>query len=87
MRRRLLHAICFHVYKKKFRQHRDTLIGFEVFDDALQGSNFEKTLNLALEPLYKEQKPRFKTLAHACEGIIAGYEADLNDLSSTPLPD
>ena len=87
IRRRLLHGISYRVYEDKFRQHRKILIGFEVFAEALQGSSFEKTLETILEPLYKEQKPRFDSLKYSCDNIIAGYQADLHDLSSTPLPD
>ena len=42
MRRRLLHCIRYRVYEEKFCQHRDTLIGFQAFTEALQGSKFEK---------------------------------------------
>ena len=87
MRRRLLHGICFRAYEEKFVQHRDTLTGFEVFADALQGSKFLKTLNAALKPLYADQKQRFESLFRSCKGIIAGYEADLHNLHATPLPD
>ena len=86
MRRRLLHCIRYRVYEEKFCQHRDTLIGFQAFTEALQGSKFEKTLKSTLKPLYKEQKQRFESLLRSCEGIIAGYEADLHNLHATPLP-
>ena len=84
---RLLHDLSFRVYEKKFRRHRDTLVGFEIFSEALQGSKFLKMLKSSLKPVYTEQKQRFESLTRSCEGIIAGYEADLNDLQATPLPD
>ena len=87
IRRRLLHGIHYRVFEKKFRQHHDVLIGFAVFDEALPGSEFTKTLESALEPLYREQKPRFESLTYFCDQELAAYQADLDDLSSTPLPD
>ena len=87
IKRRLLQGISYRVYEKKFREHRDILVGFEVFDQVLQGSTFRKTLESALEPLYKEQQQRFERLKRFCDGTIANYQADLNDLSATPLPD
>ena len=87
IKRRLLHDIRLRVYEEKFPKHPDILIGFEVFDEALQGSSLAITLKSALEPLYREQKQRFDRLINRCEGLIAGYLADLDDLSATPLPD
>ena len=87
IRRRLLHDIRLRIYEKKFGEHPDILIGFDVFDEALPGSSLAITLKSALEPLYREQQPRFDSLINWCEGIIAGYLADLDDLSATPLPD
>ena len=87
IRRRLLHGIRYRIFEKKFRQHHDVLIGFAVFDEALPGSEFTKTLESALEPLYREQKPRFESLTYFCDQEVAAYQADLDDLSSTPLPD
>ena len=84
---RLAHGTRYRVYEEKFGERRDILIGFEVFAEGLLGSKFPKTLKSALEPLYKEQKQRFENLIHSCERIIAGYLADLDDLSATPLPD
>ncbi len=86
-KRRLAHDIRLRVYEDKFAEHTDILIGFEVFDEALPGSEFTKTLKTALEPLYREQKQRFDSLINACEGLIAGYVTGLDDLSATPLPD
>ena len=87
IRRRLAQGIGFRVYEKKFREHADILIGFKVFAESLQGSKFTKTLKVALEPLYREQKPRFDSLTNSCEGIIAAHLAELDDLYATPLPD
>ena len=87
IRRRLAHSIRYRVYEKKFSQHRDILIEFKVFAEALQGSEFAITLESALEPLYKKQKQRYESQKQACEQEIAGYEVDLDNLSSTPLPD
>ena len=87
IRRRVEHDIRLRVYEEQFAQHPDILIGFDVFDEALQGSDFPKMLKSALEPLYREQKPRLDSLINKCEGTIAGYLADLDDLSATPLPD
>ena len=83
---RLLHGIRYRVYERTFQKHRDTLIGFEVFTEALPGSDFAKTLESALKPLYREQKQRFESLKHSCEQKIAAYRADLENLHSTPLP-
>ena len=87
IQRRRAQRIRYRVYEEKFGEHPDILIGFEVFAEALPGSTFPKTLKSALEPLYKEQKQRFDSLIHSCERIIAGYLADLDDLTATPLPD
>ena len=87
IKRRLLHDIRLRVYERKFAEQRDILIGFDVFDEALLGSSLAITLESALKPLYREQKPRFDSLINSCEGLIAGYLADLDDLSATPLPD
>lgn len=87
MKPRLEQRIRYRVYEKKFRERSDILIAFEAFDEALQGSEFTKTLEAALEPLYHEQKPRFDSLINSCEGIIAGHLAELDDLSATTLPD
>ena len=87
IRRQLLLGIRFRVYEKMFRQHPDIVIDFDIFAQALQGSNLAIALKSALKPLYKEQKQRFESLVRSCEGIIAGYEAELNDLQATPLPD
>ena len=54
IKRRLLQGIRYRVYEKTFRAHRDTLIDFKAFDDALQGSKFAKKLQAALEPLYQQ---------------------------------
>ena len=86
IKRRLAHDIHLRVYEEQFAEHPDILIGFEVLDEALTGSDFPKMLKSALEPLYREQKPRFDRLIYKCEGIIAGYLADLDDLYTTPLP-
>ena len=87
IKRRLAQRVHYRVYEEKFGEYRDILIGFEVFAEGLPGSIFPKTLKSALEPLYKGQKQRFENLIHSCERIIAGYLADLDDLSATPLPD
>ena len=87
IKRRLAQRIRYRVYEEKFGEHRDILIGFEVFAEGLLGSKFPKMLKSALEPLYKEQKQRFENLIHSCERIIADYLADLDDLSATSLPD
>ena len=85
--RRLQHDISLRVYEETFHKHRDVLIGFDVFAEALPGSSLAIRLKSALEPLYKEQKPRFESLTHRCEQKIAAYAADLDDLNATPLPD
>ena len=87
IRRRLLQGTGYRVYEDKFRQHRDILIGFQVFTEALLGSKFAITLESALEPLYKEQKQPFESLKHFCDQKIAAYRADLDNLHATPLPD
>ena len=87
IKRRLLQGISYRVYEERFREQRDILIGFEVFDQVLQGSSFRKTLESALEPLYKEQQQRFERLKRFCDGTIANYQTDMDDLSATPLPD
>ena len=87
IRRRLLHGIRYRVYESTFHKQRDTLINFKVFDQARLGSEFTKSLESALEPLYREQKPRFEALKHICEQKIATYQAELDDLHATPLPD
>ena len=87
MKRRLMQGIGYRVYEKTFRAHRDTLINFKAFDEALPGSKYAKKLQSALEPLYKEQKPRFESLKNLCGRTIAAYLAELEDLSTTPLPD
>ena len=84
---RLLHDIRLRIYERKFAEQRDILIGFDVFDEALPGSSLAITLESTLQPLHREQKPRFDSLINRCEGLIAGYLADLDDLSATPLPD
>ena len=45
------------------------------------------TLESTLEPLYGQQQPRFDSLKYSCKSIIAGYQADLENLHATPLPD
>ena len=87
IRRRLMHSIRYRVYESTFHKHPNTLIDFKVFNQAKLGSEFTKTLEFALEPLYREQKQRFGRLKHVCEQKIAGYKEDLDDLTSTPLPD
>jgi len=87
IRRRIMHDIHFRIYERTFHKHRDTLIEFKVFDEALPGSKFPNMLQSVLEPLYKEQRQRFESLKHSCEQKIAAYEAELEDLSATPLPD
>ena len=87
IQRRLAQGISYRVYEKTFRQHGDVLIDFKVFSEALLGSTFAKTLESALEPLYKEQEQRFERLKHVCEPKIAAYQEDLDDLSVTALPD
>ena len=87
IKRRIAHAARYRVYERTFHKRRDILIDFKVFNQAKLGSELAKTLKSALEPLYKEQKQRFDSLIHSCERIIAGYLADLDDLTSTPLPD
>ena len=87
IRHRMMHGIRFRVFESTFHKHRDTLIDFKVFDQAPLGSENTKTLESALEPLYREQKPRFESLKHVCEQKIAAYQADLDDLSVTVLPD
>ncbi|MCY3781782.1 MAG: hypothetical protein OXG78_15820 [Chloroflexi bacterium] len=37
--------------------------------------------------MYQEQKKRFESLKLSCEQTIAAYQAELEDLSATPLPD
>ena len=66
-RRRLLHDIRLRIYEKKFGEHPDILIGFDVFAEAPLGSDFEKTLESALKPLYGEQQQRFESLKHLCD--------------------
>ena len=85
IRRRLLHGIRYRVYESTFHKHRDTLIDYQVFSEALPGSEFTKTLQSALEPLYREQKQRFESIKYKCEQKIAAHQTDLEDLSSTPL--
>ena len=85
--RRLLQGISYRVYETTFQEHRDIVIDFKVFDQAQLGSIFAKTLKSALEPLYKEQKQPFESLKHFCDQKIAAYQADLEDLHATPLPD
>ena len=85
--RRLLQGISYRVYETTFQEHRDILIGYQVFAEALPGSIFAKTLKSALEPLYKEQKQRFESLKHFCDQKVAAYQADLDNLHATPLPD
>ena len=87
IQRRLQQGISYRVYEKTFSQHGDVLIDYQVFDEALLGSKFAKTLQSALAPLYREQKQRFASLKYACERKIAAYLADLDDLSATALPD
>ena len=87
IRRRLMYGIRFRVYESTFHKHRDILIDFKVFNQAKLGSEFTKTLESALKPLYQKQKERFENLKRFCDGTIANYQADLNDLSATPLPD
>ena len=87
IRRLLLQGISYRVYEDKFRQHRDILIGFQVFAEAIPGSKFAITLESALEPLYMQQKQRFESLKYLCEQKIAAYQADLENLHATPLPD
>ena len=87
IKRRLAHDIRLRVYEKIFTEHRDTVIDFDVLDEAVPGSSLAITLKSALEPLYHDQKSRFDSLINRCEGMIAGYLADLDDLSATPLPD
>ena len=84
---RLLQGISYRVYETTFQEHRDIVIDFKVFNEAQLGSEFTKTLQSALEPLYKEQQQRFESLKYACDQKIAAYQADLDDLSLTPLPD
>ena len=85
--RRLMHGIRYRVYESTFHKHRDTLIDFKVFDEALPGSEFTKTLESVLEPLYTKQEKRFKSLLYVCEQKIAAYREDLKNLHTTPLPD
>ena len=85
IRRRLLHGIRYRVYESTFHKHRDTLIDYQVFSEALPGSEFTKTLQSALEPLYREQKQRFESIKYKREQKIAAHQTDLEDLSSTPL--
>ncbi len=85
IKRRLLHDISLRVYENTFHKHPDILIGFEIFAEALPGSNLAIGLKSTLEPLYSEQKQRFERLKHICEQKIAAYGADLDDLSATPL--
>ena len=87
IRRRLLQAIRYRVYEETFHKRRDTLIGFKVFQEALQGSKLAIRLKSALKPLYAEQKQRFETLTYFCEQKTAAYQAELEDLHATPLPD
>ena len=72
IRDRLLQSIRYRIYENKFRRHPDIVIDFEVFAQVLQGSNFEKTLESALKPLYAEQKQRFESLVRSYKGLIAG---------------
>ena len=87
IKRRLMHDISYRLYESTFHKHRDTLIGFQVFAEALQESKFASSLESARGPLYKEQKQRFNSLRYVCDQKIAAYRADLENLSSTPLPD
>ena len=87
IRRRLMRNIRYRVYETTFQEHRDIVIDFKVFDQAQLGSEFTKTLQSALEPLYMQQQQRFESLKYACDQKIAAYQADLDDLSLTPLPD
>ena len=87
IKRRIAHAVRYRVYESTFHKHRDTLIDFKVFNQAKLGSELAITLESALEPLYQEQKERFESLKHVCEQKIAAYQADMDDLSATPLPD
>ena len=86
IKRRLLQGIRCRVYEDTFRAHRDTLIDFKAFDEALPGSKYAKRLRSALEPLYQEQNQRVGSLKDFCDRKIAAYEAELEDLSATPLP-
>ena len=85
--RRMMHAIYCRVHESTFHKHRDTLIAFNVFAEALLGSSLAKALESALEPLYTKQKKRFESLLYVCEQKIAAYQADLEDLHATSLPD
>ncbi|MCY3780011.1 MAG: toprim domain-containing protein [Chloroflexi bacterium] len=85
--RRLMQGIRYRVYEKTFQGHDDILIEFKVFAEALTGSEFAKTLQAALEPLYRKQEQRFASLKYNCERKTAAYEAELEDLYTTPLPD
>ena len=87
IQRRLMHGIHYRVYEETFHKHRDIVIDYQVFAEGLLGSKLAITLKSALEPLYREQQPRFDSLINLCEGLIAGYLADLENLHATPLPD
>ena len=82
-----MHGIRYRVYESTFHKHPDILIGFEVFDEALPGSNFAKTLESTLEPLYKEQKQRFESLLYVCQQKVAAHRENLKNLHATALPD
>ena len=87
IRRRLMHNIRYRVYEETFHKHRDIVIDLKVFNEAQLGSEFTKTLQSALEPLYMQQQQRFEGLKYACDQKIAAYQADLQNLHATPLPD
>ena len=87
IKRRIAHAARYRVYERTFHKRRDILIDFKVFNQAKLGSELAKALESALEPLYTKQKKRFESLLYVCEQKIAAYQADLEDLHATSLPD
>ena len=88
IKRRLLQGIRYRVYEETFRAHRDTLIDFKAFDDALQGSKFAIKLQAALEPLYQQADKSASLVSNMyAKRKIAEYQAELEDLSTSPLPD
>ena len=84
---RLSQGSSYCVYEDTFGVRLDTVIGFDVSAETLLGSSFAKTPKSALEPLYREQKPRFENLVYVCEQKIAADREDLKNLHATPLPD
>ena len=87
IKRRLMHGIRYRVYEENFHKHRDIVIDYQAFTETSLGSKSAITLKFVLEPLYGEQQQRFESLKHLCDQQIAAYQADLENLHATPLPD